>query len=288
MHSDSSTVNGAAGAFGATGTTRRKGGKVIATGAKAAARKQETRKPGRDAEGVNLDDRKGTAAGAANVATFARTSLEESPSIGGRGRDHADAGHGGNPALGALDGEAGVECAKGAAVGGKIAPGVKDAPGARRPKTFGGARGAGGSSGAAGASGLHDGNATPSGNALPGSGAKPSDSTIPNGNATPNGDGTQTDGGEQRARAVPGAGEPTCGCDSASAKSRKAPKRVVKPTLTLTPNPELVAIAKEHFANTRHGNITTWLNKALLRELRKDAGKIRAAGIKIPEWLFLK
>lgn len=64
--------------------------------------------------------------------------------------------------------------------------------------------------------------------------------------------------------------------------------RKIKKTLTLTPNPELVAVAKEHFANTRHENITTWLNKALMRELRKDAAKIRAAGIKIPEWIFSK
>jgi hypothetical protein len=67
-------------------------------------------------------------------------------------------------------------------------------------------------------------------------------------------------------------------------KKKKRPKK----TLTITPDPELVAIAKEHFANTRQGNITTWFNRALKRALAKDAGKMRAAGIKIPEWLFLK
>jgi hypothetical protein len=66
-----------------------------------------------------------------------------------------------------------------------------------------------------------------------------------------------------------------------------AEKKRVK-TLTVTPKPELVELAKQHFPNTRHGNITTWLNKALLRELRKDVAKMRAAGIAIPEWLFLK
>jgi hypothetical protein len=74
-----------------------------------------------------------------------------------------------------------------------------------------------------------------------------------------------------------------------SEDASKAPrKRVYKKTLTLTPKPELVALAKQHFPHTRHYNITTWLNRALMRELRKDAAKMRAAGIQVPDWLFLK
>lgn len=76
--------------------------------------------------------------------------------------------------------------------------------------------------------------------------------------------------------------------DSSTQPSEKPKKRLPKKTLTLTPNPELVALAKQHFPHTRHYNITGWLNRALMRELRKDAGRMRAAGIKVPEWLFLK
>jgi hypothetical protein len=285
MHSDSSTVNGAAGAKGGQAM------KGTATGAKHATVALRNAVGGKGTKGTAAD-----AANAAEVATFAKTSLGGGATARSRGaslqtceggsagaersrvRENAGATHqaehgsdrvnalvsatgaGRNAkmdktAAGAKGATVGVMNAVGGvkgALGGKNAPGVKDAPGARRPKNFGGARGAGGSSGAAGANGPQTG------------------SPLPGGSATP------------------GACEPKCACNPGSANGGKPPKRVVKPTLTLTPNPELVAIAKEHFANTRHGNITSWLNKALLRELRKDAGKIRAAGIEIPEWLFLK
>jgi hypothetical protein len=42
-------------------------------------------------------------------------------------------------------------------------------------------------------------------------------------------------------------------------------------------------------ARSREPNdITTWLNRQLLKELRKDARRLRRAGIKIPDWIFLK
>lgn len=56
----------------------------------------------------------------------------------------------------------------------------------------------------------------------------------------------------------------------------------------LTINPELAALGKEHFETTRYKSLTGFVNKALLREMRKQASAMRAKGMKVPEWLFLK
>lgn len=56
----------------------------------------------------------------------------------------------------------------------------------------------------------------------------------------------------------------------------------------LTINPELAALAKEHFETTRYKSLTGFVNKALLREMRKRASEIKAKGLKVPDWLFLK
>lgn len=67
----------------------------------------------------------------------------------------------------------------------------------------------------------------------------------------------------------------------------KAPRKPQHGT-ELTINPELAALGKEHFETTRYKSLTGFVNKALLREMRKRAAEMRAKGLKVPEWLFIK
>lgn len=61
-----------------------------------------------------------------------------------------------------------------------------------------------------------------------------------------------------------------------------------KPKQTLTVNEELAELAKKYFRITRHGSLTGFVQNKILSEIRKDAAKIKASGIKIPDWIFTK
>lgn len=51
---------------------------------------------------------------------------------------------------------------------------------------------------------------------------------------------------------------------------------------------ELVRIATQHFARTRHGSLSGFVENALRREFRAAAASLRQAGVALPESLFIK
>lgn len=51
---------------------------------------------------------------------------------------------------------------------------------------------------------------------------------------------------------------------------------------------ELVEIAQKHFPATRHGSLSGFVENAIRREFRAMAPKLRKAGFKLPETLFVK
>lgn len=60
-----------------------------------------------------------------------------------------------------------------------------------------------------------------------------------------------------------------------------------KPT-NLVMDAEVVDAAKRYFATTRHGSVSAFVERKLRELLRKDAAKVRAKGIKIPQVVFAK
>lgn len=69
---------------------------------------------------------------------------------------------------------------------------------------------------------------------------------------------------------------------SSKKKYRKLPKQ------SLTVDPELAELAKKYFRITRHGSLTGFVENKLKAEFQKDAARIRATGMKVPEWILKK
>lgn len=61
-----------------------------------------------------------------------------------------------------------------------------------------------------------------------------------------------------------------------------------KKRTNLSLDSELVEIAQKHFPATRHGSLSGFVENSIRREFRALAPKLRRAGFKLPESLFVK
>lgn len=57
---------------------------------------------------------------------------------------------------------------------------------------------------------------------------------------------------------------------------------------TVVLNEELFTLAKAYFPTTSHRSLSRFLESALRAEFRKRAGRIRGAGLRIPDACFSK